>query len=255
MYRLQNIQESVKVAYIDNFFVVESNNTIGQVFRGDNCFGMNRYKDNFMQLGWDSVAVFYKNNGGLQLKSVTTRNESRDKDKNGTIYPFVVTRSVDTCTVVVLQSDTEVLFAHLDKQDLSWGVEDIKKAMPEGSVITGMCSKIIRKRDETLTSDGLKIYTVNDFGDDLGKFYGAKIKFVNRHINGDLNSYCGHFEFGIRLVNNEVVIFGDITYFDENSIAKKRNNIKKARTELFDNLDELESGLDKLAADGCCNIY
>ncbi len=157
-----------------------------------------------MQLGWGTVAKFMVTDEGFVLSYIKICNESKHKSTvtANDLFGQVVTRAVDTCTFVYLQSGDTVVLAHLDSDEHTEGLQAIMALMPKTNKVVGFCSFI---------ENDPGIPVKREFCNELKKLYGDGIKFCDRATIGYL--YYGHFEIGMYLNDDKAVdLFGDITF-------------------------------------------
>lgn len=152
------------------------------------------------QLGWDSIVFGHIADG----KFVLSQCEASTGNFEHCSVDSIVTRAVDTCTVIFLQQGNNFLYAHFNKSKSAGMFEKIELYFTSHEQVHGLCSLI----NEEESADFLK---------EIQAVYDNKVVVFERKIydEGQTISHDGHFEIGLYIANGSVEAYGDITTLND----------------------------------------
>lgn len=209
------------------------------------------------QLGWDSFIALRQAGDGLQIVRIEQRDGNRFADVTGRNLNLlcnpVVTRAVDTCTIIhVHNGDMHYMF-HLDEYD------DIR-----ANFLTGKLREL--GGGEAFVSLTIDNDTHNDRY--LNCFAGTGIAFqpfarevdnydtfspgARRPFEGhrDMVNFYGHIEIGLHVQKGRVSLFGDVTNNNRGDLANNPEpNRDRAPCYRFYGLDALDDAIGLLRQD------
>ncbi len=228
-----NTGKPAQLQAIENSFVIQryernagnyGNKNILTALNGNDGVRENRYVEvanghNFV-LGWDSMVTFTRNEGAFQIGDVFTRqhdggvlqNENiQNPPGEGAQIRSVVTRGVDTCTVVLVSNGVEFAMLHLDGADLAWGLGRIQELV--GGWNPPISSIFVSYADDghAINDLGQPEHLRNDFVNDLRHaFNGGHVAFHTITRGRIIVNHSTHSEIGVGFDDDDLEIFGDM---------------------------------------------
>lgn len=181
------------------------------------------YSDNdgkSFRMGWSSVAVLKKCNGYLQVKNIcsvfsekkisTVRELTAEGPYDWEMdavrnmcFHQITTQAVDTCTLVCIETEEDVMLAHFNMSELGKFVERFSdKDFPlKGANPTVFFSELSKQNSEAYNV--LKNLVRSD-----------RFIFFDRSSRNEKEDgpYFSHVEFGVGWDGTEAIYFGDFVY-------------------------------------------
>lgn len=199
------------------------------ILRGSQVVRPNQYIDDGgrrgFQLGWGSGVEFTQVGNQFQIGNTTQGYNGNapigatplnivvpNNAQGGTLVDSIVTRGVDTCTVIILSSlrNNQHAMFHLDGGDLNRGSQKIAQTHAGWVAHGGIGNITVSYSDDSSQADPKRVRFVAD----LRRTYGGIVTEINR---GDKDASGGahHSEIGLGFDNqNRMGLFGDFIHPD-----------------------------------------